>query len=130
MQGRYDGSWLDSLPLRQAKWLTKEAKSAGIDISGKYYMSGLADKRGHMDPEAWVSGVDDIKRVAVKRNLNVEGIVTVKGHEVEKQSVGLNPKIVNRLAKAAMEKDPKLSKREAVAMVKDRHTPKWKKKRK
>lgn len=75
MEGRYNNQQLDGLPKRQAEWLAREARQAGINISGKYYCGGLADSRGWRDPEAWVSGVDDIKRVAQKRKLAVTGAV-------------------------------------------------------
>jgi hypothetical protein len=127
MEGRYDGNWLDALPKRQASWLTREARAAGISISGKYYMGGLADKRGHLDPEAWVGGVDDIKRVAAKRNLTVKGIVNVEGHDVAPKRVDLNPKIARELARKEMAKNPKLSMREAIEKVKDKAVPRWKK---
>lgn len=127
MEGRCDGNWLDALPKKQASWLTREAKKAGINISGKYYMGGLADKRGHLDPEAWVSNVDDIKRVAVKRNLTVKGIVNVEGREVAPKHVDLNPKIARELARKEMAKNPKLSMREAIEKVKDKAVPRWKK---
>lgn len=129
MQGRLDGNWMDGLPERQAKWMSQEAKSAGINISGKYYMGGLADKRGHLDPEAWVDSVSDIKRVALKRNLNVSGIVNIQGHAVEPESVDLNPKIAKSLAKKEIAKNPKLTMREAISLVKERAVPHWKRKK-
>jgi post-segregation antitoxin (ccd killing protein) len=126
MQGRLDGNWMDGLPPRMAKKMAREAKAAGINVSGKYYLGGLADKRGHMDPSAWVDSVSDIKRVAKARNLNVSGIVSVEGHEVEPVRAALNPKIVNKLAKQAMASDPKLTRQEAVRQVKEKHSPSWK----
>ena len=129
MQGRLDGNWMDGLPPRMAKKMAREAKAAGINVSGKYYLGGLADKRGHMDPSAWVDSVSDIKRVAKARNLNVSGIVTVEGHEVEPVRTALNPKIVNRLAKSAMADNPKLTRQEAVRQVKDKHCPAWRRKK-
>jgi hypothetical protein len=75
MQGRMNNQQLDALPPVQAKWLAKEARAAGISIEGKFYCGGLADKRRWRDPEAWVSGVDDIKKVAQKRRLHVQGAV-------------------------------------------------------
>lgn len=127
MQGRMDGSWLDEIPARQAKKMVREAKSAGIPIGGKYYLGGLADKRGHLDPHAWVSGVDDIRRVAVKRNLNVSGIVNIEGHEVERKPVALNPKIVTKLSRQLMAENPKLTKKAAATIVREKHCPAWKK---
>lgn len=128
MEGRLDGNWLDALPDRQAKWMVREARAAGINPSGKYYMSGLADKRGHLDPAAWVDSVADIKKVALARNLTVKGIVNVEGRQVEPKTVDLSPKIARRLAKKEIEKNPKLSMREAVSIVKSRAVPRWKRK--
>jgi hypothetical protein len=75
MEGRMNNQQLDAMPPLQARWLAAEARAAGIDISGKYYCGGLADRRGWRDPEAWVSSVDDVRRVAVKRRRKVEGSV-------------------------------------------------------
>lgn len=79
MQGRYNQEWLNSMPKDQADTIVREAKSAGINISGKYYMSGLADKRGHRDPAAWIDSSADIRKVARERNLTVRGIVEHQG---------------------------------------------------
>jgi hypothetical protein len=128
MEGRYDGSWLDKLPKRQADRMIREAKAAGISTSGKFYMSGLADKRGHLDPMAWIDSTDDIRRVAKVRNLEVTGVVNVKGEPAPPKRVPLNPKLVNTLAKGLMSKDPSLTKRDAVEAVKAKHTPHWHKK--
>jgi hypothetical protein len=128
-QGRLDGNWLDSLPPRTAKRMVREAKAAGIDISGKYYMGGLADKRGHCDPEAWVGDISDVKTVAKKRNLEVRGIVNVDSHEVEPKRVDLNPRIARELAKKEMQKKPGLSMTDAIAKVKEKHLPNWRRKR-
>lgn len=75
MEGRMNNQQLDDMPPRQAKWLAKEAREAGINISGKYYCGGLADKRGWRDPAAWVGSNDDVLRVARARNLAVTGAV-------------------------------------------------------
>ena len=82
MQNRLNGQWLDEMPPHQARRILAEAKAAGINTSGKYYMSGLADKRAHTDPAAWVDSVSDIRRVASSRNLTVSGIVEHKGTPV------------------------------------------------
>lgn len=100
MQGRNAGEFLNDMPKRQADFITREAKAAGIDISGKYYMSGIADKRGWTDPEAWVSGRDDVVRVAKKRNLNMTGQVNHKAEALPPpKSKPLNEKIVKRIQK-------------------------------
>lgn len=75
MEGRYNNQQLDSMPARQAKYVAAEAKAAGINISGKYYVGGLADNRGWRDPEAWVSSNDEVLKVAQKRRRAVSGSV-------------------------------------------------------
>ena len=65
-----------------ARKILREAKAAGISTSGKFYMSGLADKRGHKDPDAWVDSIADVKKVAQKRNLTVTGAVEHQGTPV------------------------------------------------
>jgi len=75
MEGRMNNQQLDDMPVRQAQYVAAEAKSAGINISGKHYVGGLADKRGWRDPEAWVSNNDDVLKVAHKSRLAVSGTV-------------------------------------------------------
>ena len=129
-QGRLDGNWLDKIPPRQAKRMVREAKAAGIDISGKQYVSGLADKRGHMDPMAWVSDTADVKRVAKARNLTVQGAVTHEAAELPpRASVGLNQKIIKEMAKKELAKNPGLTKAQAENIVREKHTPRWKKRK-
>lgn len=128
MQGRNNGEWLGELPERQANYMVKEAQEAGINTTGKYYMSGIADKRGWQDPEAWVSGRDDVIRVAKKRKLEVKGTINYTPPEQEPpKRVDLNPRIVAREAKKLMQKDPSITKSQAVQRVKARHVPRFKK---
>lgn len=75
MEGRLNNQQLDEMPVRQAKFISQQAKAAGISISGKYYCGAVADKRAWRDPEAWVSSNDDILRVAMKRGHSVHGSV-------------------------------------------------------
>ena len=126
-EGRLAGNQWDELPPRQAKKMIREAKAAGINISGKQYVSGLANKLGHCDPMAWVSDLSDVKRVAKDRNLNVTGMVNVEATELPPIRHDLNPRIAKELAKKEIAKNPKLSMYEALAKVKEKHTPKWKK---
>lgn len=94
MEGRMNNQQMDELPKRMANYMLKEAKAAGISVSGKHYVSGLADKRGWKDPSAWVSSVDDVKKVAVRRNLNVSGSVTHEGFACPPKRVALNERII------------------------------------
>lgn len=75
MEGRMNNQQLDGMPRRQAEYISRDARAAGINISGKYYCGGLADQRGWKDPEAWVSSSDDVLRVAKKRGKSVSGSV-------------------------------------------------------
>jgi hypothetical protein len=125
-QGRLDGNWIDDMPIHMAKRVVREAKAAGIDITGKQYMSGLSDKRGHCDPEAWVSDLSDVRRVAKKRNLQVRGIINVDAHDTPPVTVDLNPKIAKELAKKEIAKNPSLSMKDAISKVKEKHVPQWK----
>jgi hypothetical protein len=132
MRGRRDGNWMDSLPKKQAQWMLREAKAAGIDPTGKYYMSGIADSRAHLDPEAWVSGKDDVLRVAKKRRLEVKGQINYtppEGVEPPKRTKGLNPKLVKELAKREAASEPGLSRQAAEQRIREKHTPHWHRKK-
>jgi len=59
--------------------VVKIAERAGISTHGKYYMGQLGR---YDDPMAWVSSVDDVKEVARKKNLHVDGLVKHKAREV------------------------------------------------
>lgn len=128
-EGRQDGNWMDELPKRQARWMLKAAKESGVNVSGKYYVGGIADRRGASDPEAWVSSLDDIKRVAKKRNINLSGAVEYQGFEEAPLSRGLNPKIAKELARKEVAQNPGLSMKEALEKVKKKHSPHWKSKK-
>ncbi len=125
-QGRLDGNWLDDLPVHQARRIVREAKAAGIDISGKQYMSGLANKLGHCDPKAWVSDIADVRRVAKERNLQVRGIVDIEAREEAPIRKDLNPRIAKELAKKEIAKNPSMSMKDAIAKVKSKHVPRFK----
>lgn len=126
-EGRLAGNQWDELPPRQAKKMIREAKAAGINISGKQYVSGLANKLGHCDPRAWVSDLSDVRQVAKDRNLNVTGMVNMEATDLPPIRHDLNPRIAKELAKQEIAKNPKLSMQDALVKVKEKHAPKWKK---
>ncbi|MFO0452128.1 MAG: hypothetical protein ACK52I_26330 [Pseudomonadota bacterium] len=128
MEGRYAGQWLDEMHKDHANKIVREAKAAGINISGKFYCSGLADKRGHCDPAAWIESTGDIKRVAEERNLTVHGIVNHKGRPEPPKRVKLNEKIVKRLVAEERKRHPGKKAGELREMVIEKHAPKWKEK--
>jgi hypothetical protein len=130
MQGRYDQGWLNTAPKFQADRMIREARAAGINTSGRFYMGGIADKRGHCDPEAWVDSVGDVLRVAKKRNLEVRGIVDYTPPEQPlPKEVDINPRILREHVRKEMKTNPKLKRGEAIEKVKDRIVPHWKRKK-
>jgi len=106
MQGRQNQQWLDEMPKDHAQHLLAEAKRAGISTAGKFYMSGLSDKRGPADPAAWVDSVGDVKRVAQSRNLTVSGIVEHKGEPVPPPPT---KRLSDRLTKEMMKHERRIS---------------------
>jgi hypothetical protein len=92
------------MPVDHARNIVTLANRAGINVSGKYYAGGLADGRGPADPRAWVSGADDIKRVAMERNLTVSGAVDHKGIPVERAK---SKPLSDRLTKELMQRERK-----------------------
>lgn len=93
------------------KLTLQAAKAAGISTHGKHYVSGLADKRGPRDPEAWVSDSSDVLRVAKKRGLRLRGSVNYEPPQVEpkpKKRRRLAPDLVREKVKQAIEKNPDL----------------------
>ena len=106
MEGRYNNQQLDSMPRFQANYISKDAKKAGINISGKYYCGGIADHRGWKDPEAWVSGNDDVLRVAKKRGKRVTGSVNYDPGDAPPQRKLISESIVNDLVRREKKKNP------------------------
>jgi hypothetical protein len=90
MEGRLNNQQLDNMAPVQARNLIAQARKAGINISGKYYAGGLADKRGAADPAAWVDSLADVKKVAEMRNLTVSGAVEHQGRPQPRPHVALS----------------------------------------
>lgn len=129
MQGRYAEQWLDDMPVDQARRITRDARAAGINISGKYYCSGLADKRGHCDPAAWIDSSADIKRVAQQRNLTVRGIVEHQAVQLPPpKSKVLSERLIREMSAVERKRHPGKSKGELREIVIDKYAPKWRRK--
>lgn len=87
-----------------------KARKAGIDITGKIYVSGLADGRGAGCPDAWVGGVDDVKAACVRLGKSCEGLVNYSAPEKPPApDVELAEPIVREFAQKYAEEDPKLA---------------------
>lgn len=106
MEGRYNNQQLDAMPARQAKYVADEARAAGINISGKYYCGGIADQRGWRDPKAWVSGNDDVLRVAKERRMMVTGSVNYDPGPAPPQRKLISESIVKDLVRREKKKNP------------------------
>lgn len=117
MEGRYNNQQLDQMPKDHANNILTLAKRAGINVSGKYYCSGLADSRGIQDPEAWVDGAGDVLRVARKRNLTVEGAVTAKGVQEAPKRKPLSERLTKEMMRFEKARNPKMKKGELREMV-------------
>jgi hypothetical protein len=81
----------------------KQAKQAGIDTTGKVHMTGLGAPD---NPDAWISGTDDIVAVCKKRNLSCEGHVNYQGAEVPPQQVPLAEDLIDEMVQLEREVNP------------------------
>lgn len=128
MEGRLNNEQFDRMPKDHAQNIITLARRAGINPNGKYYCSGLADKRGPSDPEAWVDSVGDVKRVAARRNLTVAGAVEHKGTPVPRpQSKALSDRLTREMMKAEAPARPSMKQGELREYVIDKYGRKPKK---
>lgn len=129
MQGRYNMEWLNDLTPDNRHRVLSIAKKAGINTSGKYYQSGLADHRGPGDPAAWIDSAADIKRVAQQRNLHVTGVVEHVAHEVPPpQSKPLSERLMRKALKHYKKQNPGKKEGELREMIVEKHAPRHKRK--
>jgi len=126
LEGRQNNQQLDDMPKRQAQYVLREAKQAGINPSGKYYCAGIADKRGWKDPAAWVTSNDDILRVARKRRLHVTGSVNYDPGEAPPKRVLLSESIIRDEMRKEKRKNPKAKDGELREKIIDKHAYKVK----
>jgi hypothetical protein len=80
MSGRLHQDEFDGNDKRRAVY-ESAARRAGVNPTGKKYLASLAGFQ--RDPEAWVGGDDDVKRVCKKRGWGCEGSITVVQPKVE-----------------------------------------------
>lgn len=78
MKGRFHKDQFEKDP-KAGEFYRAKAKAAGVSTKGKWYQHNLAAYPG--DPEAWVSGTGDVKRICEKRNIECDGLVKHKAHE-------------------------------------------------
>lgn len=71
MRGKSNNEDFAKLPDFMRKHYLREAKAAGVDITGKTYHHGIA--RFPCDPHAWISSDSDLKTRAEARGVFLEG---------------------------------------------------------
>jgi hypothetical protein len=118
MQGRYNNEQFDQMPPDQAKKMLADARKAGINPNGKYYCSGLADKRGAADPGAWIDSVAEVKKVAAMRNLTVTGAVQHQGiPQPRPESQPLSQRLTREMMRVEKKLHPTMKKGELRELV-------------
>ena len=126
LEGRQNNQQLDALPKRQAEYMVREARQAGINISGRHYVSGIADHRGWRDPAAWVASNDDVLRVARKRRLAVSGTVNYDPGPAPPKRTVLSESIIRDEMRKELRKNPKAPKGELREKIIEKHAYKVK----
>lgn len=113
-------------PEKVKKWYLDRAKAAGVSTAGKTFISQLGAAE---NPEAWVSGLSDVKAVARKNNYGL----TVNDSRVVEQTplvapkpVPLAEKTIKRFMAAELKENPKADQRLLREKIIDKHAPKWK----
>jgi len=126
LEGRQNNQQLDDLPKMQAEYMVREAKRAGISISGKHYVAGIADRRGWRDPAAWVSSNDDVLRVARKRRLAVSGTVNYDPGPAPRKVTKLSESIIKDEMRKELRRNPKANKGDLRDKIIEKHAYKGK----
>ena len=127
LEGHCNGRQFQDSPMI-GDFYRKKALEAGVNPHGKVYLSGLASHPG--DPEAWVSGRGDVKRICEKRNWNVSGAVHHSAHEAldpPKPGPAVAEDIVERETQVEIAKDPSKGVRieDTKESVRNRLKPHW-----
>lgn len=114
LQGRpTDGAQFEHVPLVGRHHLAL-AERAGVSVTGKVYNGTLARFPG--DPEAWVSGLGDVRRVCESRGWAAEGAITVKApSDVEPVATPYRvaDDLVERYVEDAIDENPDLAPKRA-----------------
>lgn len=70
------------------------AAKAGVNVKGKVYKSGLARFAG--DPQAWIEGASDVKRICDTNGWGCQGSVNVPLRKIaEPLKIGVSPAVVD-----------------------------------
>lgn len=127
LEGHCNGNQFADQP-HVGDYYAAKAKAAGVDITGKVYMSGLATEPG--DVRAWVSGRGDVERIARERGMSVQGSVNVKAEDLgpPPEDVTVADDLVDEQVRSRVEDSPELALRdpgELRAEVREAMKPHW-----
>lgn len=110
-----EGAFFEHARKRMENWSPWQKKShheaarkAGISTQGKVHVGGLGAPD---NPDSWVSGTDDIRAVAKKRNLTIKGHINHQGQAVPPKHVPLAPDLVEEMVSHERSQDPDLDRR-------------------
>lgn len=78
LRGHCNGNQFEKTPM-VGDLYKRRAESAGVDVKGKVYLGSLARYPG--DPEAWVDGAADARRICEDRGWECNGFVNVKARQ-------------------------------------------------
>jgi len=123
LEGHCNGNQFEKT-LGLGNYYGRVAKEQGFSTTGKVYLSGLARYPG--DPEAWVSGKGDVKRVIEQRGWSCRGAVNIKGEVKPPSGGGIASSLVTEKVAEMVEQQPELARRpveELRERVVDRFAP-------
>lgn len=129
LAGHCNGNQFEKTP-GLGDFYAKHASLAGVDVTGKVYLGGLAEYPG--DPKAWVSGRGDVQKVVEERGWSCRGLVNVKGRSDEPPPAAIDvaPDVVERAVMKEVEENPGLLEKDPGELrheVKEKIKPHWKK---
>jgi len=129
LAGHCNGNQFEKTPHIGDLYL-QEAREANVDPTGKVYLAGLARFPG--DPEAWISGRSDVKRVLEQRGWGCTGTMEVKAPQLENPPVRpalaediVNDKVMDILDNVPEKDLPSVDVGELRESVTDKLKPHW-----
>lgn len=104
MANRDDGLQCDKATRKRAY---AKARAAGVNPTGKTYCPGLARLGVRHDPQAWINGKADVKRVCKSRGSSCTGSVNVKASatDVEPEPYRVADDLVERQVNETIEQN-------------------------
>lgn len=131
MEGRCNGNQFEKSPAI-GDWYKGQATAAGVDTTGRVYLSGLAAYPG--DPRAWVGSRGEVQKVVEERGWNCRGAVNVAstepgGTQCDEKRQPVAEDLVQEAVMEAVVKNPELAEKdvgEVREQVLDRLKPPWK----